>query len=320
MEEKKRATEETLAALGEFDFELWTDASVKDKIGAGAGIIFPKVKKKCGVRKDRFKVVAAAGHLCSSFRGEGVAIRAALTRLQELHSETGYSIRDSSILIASDSQSVLSSLAKGPLSQTSEVEADIWRQLLQLVDVFSCKIVFQFVFSHCGVERNEMADRAADAALGNLPKAKQRKASVHLSAIKAVMKSGLKENWKRSLCQETTRCTLGGGSKFSDLKASSALSRRDEVVLAQLRTGQCRLLGEFRKVLLKDSWDGRCRWCRSAEESVDHVFNKCSNLAALRYEEGVTSGEALFTHPKESAAFVNKAMIMVRGEGNLGYL
>ena len=44
-EEKKTATDATIAALGEFDFEVWTDGSVKEKVGAGAGLIFPKKTK-----------------------------------------------------------------------------------------------------------------------------------------------------------------------------------------------------------------------------------------------------------------------------------
>ena len=40
-EEKKTATNATIAAPGKFDFEVWTDGSVKEKIGAGAGLIFP---------------------------------------------------------------------------------------------------------------------------------------------------------------------------------------------------------------------------------------------------------------------------------------
>ena len=41
-EEKKTATDATIAALGEFDFEVWTDGSLKEKVGAGAGLISPK--------------------------------------------------------------------------------------------------------------------------------------------------------------------------------------------------------------------------------------------------------------------------------------
>ena len=44
--------------------------------------------------------------------------------------------------------------------------------------------------------------------------------------------ASLKDMWRQSLCQDTTRSRLGGGSKFSDLKASSTLSRRDEAFSA----------------------------------------------------------------------------------------
>ena len=78
----------------------------------------------------------------------------------------GASFKSSSVLIVSDSQSMLSCLHQGALRQNSEVGAGIWRSLLYLLERNYCsKIVFQFVYSHCGVVKNEMVDRAADRAL-----------------------------------------------------------------------------------------------------------------------------------------------------------
>ena len=52
---------------------------VKEKIGAEAGLIFPKKTKhgKKSVSKG-IKVKAPAGYLSSSFRAEGVALKATL--------------------------------------------------------------------------------------------------------------------------------------------------------------------------------------------------------------------------------------------------
>ena len=69
--EKKIATDATIAALGQFDFEVWTDGLVREKVGAGVGLIFPK-KTKYGNKSSKvIKVKAPAGYLCSSFRAEG---------------------------------------------------------------------------------------------------------------------------------------------------------------------------------------------------------------------------------------------------------
>ena len=64
-------------------------------------------------------------------------------------------------------------------------------------------------------------------------------------------------------------------------------------------------------MLLKDKWDGCCRWCKCEKESVYHIFNRCSILAPLRKEEGVPDSEALFSKPKESVLFVHKALALL---------
>ena len=53
------------------------------------------------------------------------------------------------------------------------------------------------------------------------------------------------EGWKHSLDQNAVCFRLGGKCSFSDQKASATLSRRDETLFMQLRTGECRLLGGF---------------------------------------------------------------------------
>ena len=187
----------------------------------------------------------------------------------------GANFKHSSVLIASDWQSLLSCLNQGPLRQNSEVGAGIWRSLLYLLEKSYCsKIVFQFVYSHCGVVKNEMVDRAADHALSSMESKHQQKAAIHMDAVKAELKSGLMEGWKSSLDQNTVRFRLGGKSSFSDHKTSATLTRRDETLLMQLRTGECRLLGGFRHLLFKDRWDGCCRWCKCEKETVDHIFNR----------------------------------------------
>ena len=167
------------------------------------------------------------------------------------------------------------------------------------------------MYSHCGVVKNEMVDRAADHALSLMESKHQQKAAINMDAVKAELKSGLMEGWKRSLDQNAVRFRLGGKCSFSDQKASATLTKHDETLLMQLRTGECRFLGGFRHLLFKDRWDGSCRWCKCEKESVDHIFNKCSILASLRKEEGIPDSKALFSKPKESVLFVHKALALL---------
>ena len=66
------------------------------------------------------------------------------------------------LLICTDSQSLIAHLKKGAPTATSAA-ADI-TNALRALSAHGFRIRFQFVFSHCGVERNEEVDKAADSA------------------------------------------------------------------------------------------------------------------------------------------------------------
>ena len=128
-------------------------SSVVDRIGAGAACVYSNERKET--------IFTPAGYLCSSYHAELVAIKAAwVTPAAKLDgNKTKY-------LFCTDSQSSIQALTAGPLKQRSTLTSSIWRHLLRLVsDHPESKVVFQFVFSHWGVERNEDADHAADVAL-----------------------------------------------------------------------------------------------------------------------------------------------------------
>ena len=103
----------------------------------------------------------------------------------------------------------------------------------------------------------------------------QSKVPIPFKNIKTLLKSRMKHNQLSSLNINQHRYKdVGCGNKYTDLKASSLFTRSDETMLAQLRTGQCRSIGKFRKLVLKT--DGVCRWCKTCEESVVHLFNGIS--------------------------------------------
>ena len=91
----------TVAALGEFDFEVWTEGSIKEKVGAGAGLIFPK-KTKHGNKSfsKGIKVKAPARYFSLSFCAEGIALKATLEKLLEMTTgvQYGASFKRSSVL------------------------------------------------------------------------------------------------------------------------------------------------------------------------------------------------------------------------------
>jgi ribonuclease HI len=299
-EAKFKASMSSLEQLGIFDYEIWTDGSVKDKKGAGAGLLFSKD------RNTPFaKASAPSGFLSSSFRSEGVAIDIALKKLIDTRSLSD--LNGKSLLICSDSQSSISALTMGPLRQGSRLFSRIWKSLLYLVSDFGLSsIVFQFVYSHCGIIRNEMVDKEANDAL-DLNMDNQHEGTIPLAAVKAAIKSGVRNLWKKNLDVNSCRFTCAG-DKYSDIRTSSQYSRADEVLLSQLRSGECRFMGKFRIRL--GIGDPLCRWCKEVNESIYHVYSECisSVILGIKKEINVMDISVLFSDPQRGLLFFNKAL------------
>jgi ribonuclease HI len=296
---KKKATDDTITALGKFDLEMWTDGSMDGKMGAGAALIFDSKGKM------KHKATAASGYLSSSFTAEVVAVRIGLRMLLDLVS---LKLRGKSILIGSDSKSLITALQTGPLCQGDKLLSSIWWMLIQLIEEKGvCKIVFQFVYSHCGVLRNELADTEADTALKSISVAKQRGAEIPLRGVKAMVKLYGRDNWLLSLNPSRHRWQVCGKA-FTDLKCSGALSRKEEVTAAQLRTGECMLMGRLRNRI--GIGDPKCRWCKEVEETVEHVYSFCRRkcIVALKKELNIDDVQILHSNPKLGLTFCERAI------------
>ena len=118
-------------------------------------------------------------HFSSSLQAEMTAILSALQQ-NELDEQTHASIR-----ICTDSLSSVLLLQRGPFDQTNPTAAGIWRLLLKR----RARTDLVWVPSHCGLDGNELADQAANAAT-NLD---QSTTQLSLSTAKAVIKQ-----WRRN--------------------------------------------------------------------------------------------------------------------------
>ena len=126
-----------------------------------------------------------------------MAIQAALEKMLKLKT---LKLLGSSTMIGSDSKSLITALERGPLIQNDRLLSKIWDLLIILVETRGMsKVVFQFVYSHCGVEKNEVADRLAEEALRKYKAVDQRKAPIPLQAVKALVKQGPRRNGRRNL-------------------------------------------------------------------------------------------------------------------------
>jgi hypothetical protein len=316
--ERKEACEKTILDLyssdGPFSYEGWTDGSCTDGRGAGAFIVYNNYKSDSSDISNNWSFHSPSGNLSDSFRPEGIGIRALLDNLRILlMNSTSSSIEGNKLLVVSDSMSVLSSLSSGPLYQNSTICKDIWSILSTLIlsNIFSC-IHFQFVYSHCGIERNERADRAAAMALDSYSKIQQSKVPIPFNSIKAAIKLGLKRHWKESEAvkfNSRKRIILIGTTNFSNLTITKSFTREDEVLYHQLCTGSCPLIGQYRRYICNKEEPLLCRWCHIEKESVDHIFNHCSALVHARNEAGIIAGREALSHlPNESISFVRLAL------------
>ena len=141
----------------------------------------------------------------------------------------------------------------------------------------------------------------------------QHTVPIPLASIKAEIKAGLPRVWKEGINDNkymNQRYNLIGSNASSNLRVNSSLSRKEEILLAQLRSGHCRLLGDFyHKALKKGSLNGICRWCRSKKESVEHIFKECAELFSLRLRFGIFEEEfPLRDKQKDCLKFVRCAL------------
>jgi hypothetical protein len=289
-------------------------------VGAGAFIIFNNTNMTADNNSNSwtYSFHAPSGNLSDSFRPEGIGIKALLSNLCSiLISDSPFCPREShKILVVSDSLSILSNLSSGPLNQSSSFCKDIWSLLYTLISSGSCSSIhFQFVYSHCGIVRNEQVDSAASAALKSYSKKQQSNVPIPFNSIKAAIKLGLKKDWRDSEEVKFTsrkRLSLIGTTNFTDLNTTKSFSREDEVLFHQLCTGSCPLVGQYSRFLYSQDEPIICRWCRVEKESVDHIFNFCPALASTRTQAGIIAGrEALFNLPKESISFGRLALDLI---------
>ena len=296
---KKYITMKTIESLGPFDKELWTDGSVEEKIGAGAGMIY--MKNSCIATAG-----SPSGYLSSSYRSELVAIDISLKHIKECN----IADHNSSLLICTDSQSAISALSCGPLQQTEILASNIWSTIIWLVKERKLsKIVFQFVFSHCGVRKNEAVDmKVAEVLKENVHL--QHTAPIVLVAVKAHVKSELRKGWKGNINMETHRYKICKNA-FSNINDRS-LSRKEQTLLAQLRCGECYTIGIFKHRL--ENSVGLCRWCTNEEESVYHVYELCNNakLVKLRKDMGLEGCSALVKEGRKAIEFLYKAIDILK--------
>ncbi|CCD15357.1 unnamed protein product [Trypanosoma congolense IL3000] len=243
----------------DFDYEVWTDRSVVLDVSSGAGaLVYPKEGR-------REKVVLGAGSLACSYRVECVAMEAGLKRLVDVI-ELNQTHR-TRVVALTDSLLLLVALSTGPAVVEDAILRRIWDLILRLVRL-RVSVNFQFVFSHCGVPRNEAADKAAEQ--GNAkPQMYPAWVTDIVTGVERQVRNEMYRSFEEGRMLRTHRSVLL--DHVRPAPKHTKLDRLGESLLAQFRTGTSKHFGWLHRVLTRKTDRLECRWCRAKDIGGDAV-------------------------------------------------
>ncbi|KNH07226.1 reverse transcriptase (RNA-dependent DNA polymerase) [Perkinsela sp. CCAP 1560/4] len=241
---KKKVSGEAVAHRHPADYEVWTDGSYVAETSsvAGAALIFRK-------GRVNYQTVSVGGKGRSSFRSESLAPHAGLSRVIADRTLS----RGQRLLIASDSQSLLMALRRHTARSTTSTFAECVEMLNALAGR-GVKIRLQFVFGHCGVSRNELADVASNAAHGCIT----RYTLWHKDALSIARERIAGDASKKLEARETHRRRVVG-IKPTKTKHLTGVRLLD-CLASQARTNWSPYWGDLHRIL-NPSVPKACRFC-----------------------------------------------------------
>jgi ribonuclease HI len=221
--------------------------------------------------------------------------QAASTALQWIHQQQDID-QDCRVVIATDSQSLCMAL-EGLNAGADEIRS--------LMDAVSCKLILQWIPGHSDVIGNDLADQAAKEAT-----------RLHGTG-RAVSWRGIKPAINRTLkvAPPVHSRTIQVYSKHSALRDKSIVTRKDQVLLARLRSGHHLGLNET-KHRYNNFEDPICSRCKLDIDDLEHWLS-CAGTAAARMKIFGTVEvdlSALTEFPAKSIALARQTLSL-RGAG-----
>eukprot|EP00666_Eupelagonemidae_sp_cell4sb_P000684 gene685-11797_t len=324
--ERRQAALDTIAQLPAADVLLSTDGSARrgiEKGGSGWHVCTPS-------GRAMLTAECAAGRWASSYRCEGIALREGLKALRRAlaspASRTPHlqlaleclgvdacmaSTMGLSVTAFSDSQGLLKRLRSGPIAQRGRVESEIWDLIEVLWSECKVRLVLQWVPSHTLDDEDFDAanplsgNRVADSAAERGSKLPQRGRPVDLRSAASAVKRHVREQWAALRPQHWHLESTGGSVPKRHPQ------RRVERVLANLRTGHCARLQEYRARFCGEDSD-LCPKCEMAAGTAKHLF-RCPATVHIRQKhlgERWEDPTVLTTHPELAEGFLKEIGII----------
>jgi ribonuclease HI len=294
--ELRAEAERTMAAYAA-DTIIYTDGSAVagTELGGSAAVVTERESGETVARR----VIRQRGALrTSSFETEVQALALAVEWLE------GEGSGRSRVLICSDSQAALKALDR-PRGAESRAVSSVRRRL----DGLYREVRLQWVPSHCGLTGNEWVDLEANRAAGRgssspfeqeaVVRPAVPRQSMSWSAVRGALRAA---TLSPRVCHERVRRVYGldeAATTFFSLPPHSISfvfreqsirphgtyifprvgrvdmeSRRETVLLAQLRSGHCRHLAAYSR-LVNPLADPICTLCREEPEDLEHWLQRC---------------------------------------------
>ena len=264
---------------------IYTDGSAHAGIRMG-GAAFVVTEGDPEAPHKLTSVLAKGALYTCSYEEEVEAMKMAATWIKENCME------DETIQICTDSQSLCMAL------QSFNPETDPIRETLQ---GHKGRIDIQWIPGHSNIPGNEMADRAAKEAADKLGPGRP-----------ITLRSARMQIWRTFEDEIMHRTMAQVYGAYDKEKESLIETRKDQVALAQIRSGKHRAFGAYRKAL-DDSVSDMCQSCQEEPHTLDHWWLRCPGILAAKREilgGGEEQGLLLLTkEPRRALALARRTLL-----------